>query len=125
MVSFPSARKESEVAQSCPTRCDSMDCSLSGSSIHGIFQATVLEWVDISFSRGSSRPRNQTRVSHIAGRCFTHLSHHRFKVSILLSNFWNCKVLDIILETTREESICSSRAFDFFGLFQTAHPLSR
>ena len=39
---------------------NSMDCSLSGSSIHGIFQARVLEWVAISFSRGPSRPRNQT-----------------------------------------------------------------
>ena len=42
---------ESEVAQSCPTLCDPMDCSLPGSSVHGIFQA-VLEWVAISFSRG-------------------------------------------------------------------------
>ena len=48
-----------------------MDCSLSGSSIHGIFQARVLEWIAISFSRGSSRPRNRTWVSHIAGRRFT------------------------------------------------------
>ena len=42
--------KESEVAQSCPTLCNPMDCSLLGSSIHGIFQARVLEWVAISFS---------------------------------------------------------------------------
>ena len=64
-----SAKKsESEVAQSCPTLCDPMDCSLLGSSVHGIFQARVLEWVAISFSRGSSRPRNRTRVSRIAGR---------------------------------------------------------
>ena len=49
--------KESEVAQSCPTLCDPMNCSLLGSSIHGIFQARVLEWVAISFSRGSSRAR--------------------------------------------------------------------
>ena len=41
---------ESEVAQSCPTLCDPMDCSLPGSSIHGIFQARVLEWVAIAFS---------------------------------------------------------------------------
>ena len=40
----------SSVTQSCPTLCDSMDCSLSGSSVHGIFQARVLEWVAISFS---------------------------------------------------------------------------
>ena len=46
--------KEREVAQSCPTLCDPMDCSLPGSSIHRIFQAKVLEWVAISFSRGSS-----------------------------------------------------------------------
>ena len=50
---------ESEVAQSCPTLCDPMVyCSLPVSSTHGIFQARVLEWIAISFSRGSSRPRN-------------------------------------------------------------------
>ena len=48
-----------------------MDCSLSGSSVHGIFQARVLEWIAISFCRASSRPRDRTWVSHIAGRCFT------------------------------------------------------
>ena len=62
---------ESEVAQSCPTLCDPMDCSLPGFSIHGIFQARVLEWGGISFFRGSSWPRDRTRVSHIVGRCFT------------------------------------------------------
>ena len=62
--------KESEVAQSCPTLCDPMDCSLSGSSIHGIFQARVLEWVAISFSRESSRPRDRTQVSRIVDRRF-------------------------------------------------------
>ena len=63
--------KWSDVTQSCPTLCDPVDCSLQGSSVHGIFQARVLEWVAISFSRGSSRPRDQTQVSRIAGRCFT------------------------------------------------------
>ena len=48
-----------------------MHCSLSGSSVHGIFQARVLEWIAISLSRGSSRPRNRTQVSCIAGRSFT------------------------------------------------------
>ena len=42
------------VAQSCPTLCDPMDCSLPGSSVHGILQARILEWVDMPFSRGSS-----------------------------------------------------------------------
>ena len=48
-----------------------MDCSLPGSSVHGIFQARVLEWAAISFSRGSSQPRDQTQVSRTAGRRFT------------------------------------------------------
>ena len=48
----------SELTQSCPTLCDPMDCSLPGSSVHGIFQAIVLEWIAISFSRGSSQPRD-------------------------------------------------------------------
>ena len=43
-------KSESEVAQSCPTLCNPMDCSLLGSSVHGIFQARVLEWVAIAFS---------------------------------------------------------------------------
>ena len=61
----------SEVAQSCPTLCDPMDSSLPGSSVHGIFQAMVLEWIAISFTRGSSRPRDRTLVSRIVDRCFT------------------------------------------------------
>ena len=53
-VTYHSSTKESEVAQLCPTLCEPMDCSLPGFSVHGIFQARVLEWVAISFSRGSS-----------------------------------------------------------------------
>ena len=59
------------VSQSCPTCCDPMDCSPLGSSVHGILQARILEWVTIPLSRGSSQPRDQTWVSHIAGRFFT------------------------------------------------------
>ena len=61
---------ESEVAQSCPTLCDPMDCSLPGSSVHGIFQARILELVAISFCR-SSWPRDWTLVSCIVFRRFT------------------------------------------------------
>ena len=50
---------------------DPMDCSLPGSSIHGIFKARVLEWVAIAFSRGSPWPRDGTQVSGIVGRRFT------------------------------------------------------
>ena len=65
------SESESEVTQSCPILCDPMDYSLPLSSIHGIFQARVLEWVAISFSRGSSQPRDRTWVSCIVGRRFT------------------------------------------------------
>ena len=63
--------KESEVAQLCLAFCYLMDCSLPRSSVHGIFQAIVLEWVAISFSRGSSQPRDRTQVSRIVDKCFT------------------------------------------------------
>ena len=53
---------ESEVAQSCPTLCDPMDCSPPGSSVHGTFQAIILEWIAISFSSGSSQPRDGTPI---------------------------------------------------------------
>ena len=55
-VKINEVKKWSEVAQSCPTLCDPMDCSPPGSSVHGILQARTLEWVAIFFSRGSSRP---------------------------------------------------------------------
>ena len=61
---------ESEVTQSCPTLCDPVDCSPPGSSIHGILLARILAWVAISFSRGSSRPRDWTQVCLISGRRF-------------------------------------------------------
>ena len=58
------------VTQSCPTLCNPMDCSPPGSSVHGILQARILEWIAIPFSR-SSWPRDPTWVSCIAGRFFT------------------------------------------------------
>ena len=65
-----------------------MDCSLPGSSVHGIFQARILEWIAISFSRGSSQPRDRTWVSHIIGRCFT---------------IWATRALDEILSDNLKE----------------------
>ena len=62
---------EREGTQSCPTLCDLMDCSLPGSSIHRIFQARELEWVAISFSRGSFQPWDRAQVSCIVGKRFT------------------------------------------------------
>ena len=60
-----------DCAQSYPTLCDTMDCSPPGPCVHGILQARILEWVALSFSRESSRPRDQTHVSCIAGGFFT------------------------------------------------------
>ena len=51
------------VVLSCPTLCDPMDCTLPGSSVHGIFQTRILEWVAISFSRGSSWPKVISSIS--------------------------------------------------------------
>ena len=59
------------IAQSCLTLWDPIDCSLPGSSVHGILQARKLEWVAISFSRGSSWPRDRTGISCSADRFFT------------------------------------------------------
>ena len=59
------------VAQSLPTLCGPMDYVAPGSPVHGIFQARILEWVALPFSRGSSQPRDRTWVSSTAGRYFT------------------------------------------------------
>ena len=55
-----------KLLQSCLTLRDSMDCSLPGASIHGIFQATILEWVAMPSSRGSLKPRDRACVSYIS-----------------------------------------------------------
>jgi len=65
------ACKHAQLLQSCPTLCDPMDCSPQGSSVHGILQARILEWVTIFLSEWSSGPRDWTCVSCIAGRFFT------------------------------------------------------
>ena len=59
------------VIQSCLTLCNTMDYSSPGSSVHGILQARILEWVAMPFSTGTSLRRDQTRVSCISGRFFT------------------------------------------------------
>ena len=73
-LSSKEREKKVKSLKSSPTLCDPMDCSLPGPSIHGVFQARVLEWAAISFSKVSSRHTDGTQVSHIAGRRY-HLSH--------------------------------------------------
>ena len=72
-----------------------MDWSLPGSSVHGILQARILQWVAIPFSRGSSRPRDRTRVSCLAGRFFTvhttwgtHWGSYMTVIHFSVSEFW-------------------------------------
>ena len=79
------------VAQSCLTLCDPMDCSPSGSSVHGILQPRILEWTIIPFSRGSSWPRDWTLISCIGKKIIYHLSHTGFrgeKESFLYFGCW-------------------------------------
>ena len=73
VVNSPSTSviKKVLVTQSCLTLCDPVDSSLAGSSVHGIFQAKILQWVAIPFSWGSSQLRDQTWIPHIASRFFT------------------------------------------------------
>ena len=68
LASYLVEKKVKVKSLSCFQLCDPMDCSLPRSSVHGIFQARVLEWVAISFTRGSSWPRDRTRVSCTVGR---------------------------------------------------------
>ena len=65
--SFYNVSMRAKSLQSCLTLCNPMDCSLTGSSVHGILQAGIQEWVAISFSSGSSWPRDRTSISCIAG----------------------------------------------------------
>ena len=67
----PSLKVKVLVTQSYQTLYNPMDCSPPGSSVHEILQARILKWVAIPFSRGSSQPRDQTRVSSITDRFFT------------------------------------------------------
>ena len=85
------------VAQSCPTLCDPIDCGPPGSSVHGIFQARILEWVAISYSRGSFQPRDRTHgsgTSCIAGGFFTTESpgKHPLPHSMFILQCYECEL---------------------------------
>ena len=90
-----------------------MDCSLPGSSLHGILQARVLEWVAISFSRGSSRPRDRTRVSRIPGRGFNLWATR--EVICICYTFCNCptrrhrQVASVVSDSVRPHGLQPTR----------------
>ena len=78
------------VAQSCPTLCDPTDCSPPGSSVHGILQARILEWVAISFSRGSSWLRDRTLHCRQILYCLSHQGRP-LTPSLCYISWYNCK----------------------------------
>ena len=86
-------KSESEVVHLCLTLCDPIDCSLPGSSIHGVFQARILEWGAISFSRWASQLRGWTQFSSIVGSCFTIWATRDvfFRVPTSVSQGWEQK----------------------------------
>ena len=84
------SESESEVTQACPTLCHPLDCSLPGSSVHGIFQAILLGWIAISFSSGSSWPGDWTRVSCIVDRHYTTQTGHPGSPTV---NTWGLPIL--------------------------------
>ena len=81
------------VAQLCPTLCDSMNCSLPGSSVHRIVQARIPEWVAISFSRRSSQARDWTQFSRTAWRFFTIWATKEVQYYCIVKYFKNYKIL--------------------------------
>ena len=95
------------ITKLCLTLVTLMDCSLPGFSVHGVFQARILEWVAISFFRGSSWPRNRTWVSCIAGRFCTNWAkreaflsgdqHICFQIWLSLSSTFMCLHLAMLL----------------------------
>ena len=82
-------KSESEVAQPCPTLSDPMDCSLPGSSIHGIFQARVLEWGTIAFS-----------LLHSTG-CKKHFLLHHYSALLISRVVMNFKMIRVILKVIK------------------------
>ena len=102
------------VVQSCLTLCNAMDCP-PGSSLHGNLQARILEWVAISFSRGSSWPKDRTQVSCTAGRCLTvwavrevQKSYRRLQLHMSKNRFFFCPNASISINGNLEFSICSA-----------------
>ena len=110
-------KSESKVAQLCPILSNSMDCSPPGSSVHGILQARILEWVAISSSRGSSQPRDQTCVSCIKGGFLT-------EPSIYLSSILRICHLPSIYHAFHLLSISPSLYLSFVVYLSPIYPLS-
>ena len=88
-----------KLLQSCLTLYDPIDCSPPGSSVHGIFQARILECVGISFSRESSQPRDRTRGSRIVDRCFTVWATRKSEPIRLLKKWKSLSLVQLFVTT--------------------------
>ena len=105
--------------QLCPTLCDPVDCSPPGSSVHGILWTRTLEWVAVPFSRGSSRCKDWTRVSHIAGRFFTTWATREF------SGEWERFKGDVASPKPQNKAFwCRGIVGEFLGWWCLIHALS-
>ena len=94
------------VTKSCLTLCNPLDCSPPGSSVHGISQARILEWVAISFSKGSSPPRDQTRVSCIGRWILHHQATREAHGTMYLSKFVKSVTITISTDVTPCQYLC-------------------
>ena len=98
------------VAKLCPTLCHPMNCSTPGSSVHGILQARILEWVAVPFSKGSSQPRNWTGVSCIASRFFTNWAIREAQVG-QVSPGWSGQVAILLIRYHRLGGLINRNLF--------------
>ena len=95
-------------AQSCLTLCDPMECSPPGSSVHGIFQARILEWVAISFSSSSSQIRDRTHVS-----CLLHWQADSLPLALTGKSHWHDNLLMITWTVSLQKEISFCLFFYF------------
>ena len=109
------------VAQSHPTLFDSMDCSPIGSSVHGILQARILEWVSIPFSRGSSWPRNWTKISPTFQANSLLSEHHLYldldSFPLICKTLWYSNFLSrkgSLSDISSGKNYCQRHSFFFF-----------
>ena len=102
---------EYSATQLCPALWDHMDCSLPGSSVHGILQVRILEWVAMPSSRGSFQPKDWTHVSCIAGRFGTAESLGKPHVCVCVLYVCVCVCVCVCVHTHRERmDFCNSQA---------------
>ena len=128
-------KSESEVAQSCPTLSDPMDCSLPGSSVHGIFQARVLEWGAIAFSVSSAKMGRNLRVvnyllcARLKAKCFVDIVSLNFKFVSKVKGTQSCLTLcdpmDCSLPGSSVHGIFQARILEWVALFPSPGDLSK